>query len=127
MDLNEIVLNGNNQAWLVWTDENGRQKGDVEILIEYLPPTRDSEMRRKIMKAQWRGQQNMIDEIDPVALRNFYCEQVIKGVRGLTKDGAPFEPTVPELKMIWDGNRDFQIFVVRAAQRIENFIAEKKS
>lgn len=120
MDLNQIVLNGNNQAWLTWQE-------DVEVLIEHVPPSRDREIQKKVMRPQWRGHQKMEDEIDPIALRNYYCENVIKGIRGLTKDGEPFTPGADDFKRLWDGNRDFQKFVVESAFKIENFIAEKKS
>jgi len=60
-------------------------------------------------------------------MRTYFCKHVIKGVRGLTRDGEPFEPTEADLVKIWDGNHEFGMFCVEASREIGNFIEEKKT
>ena len=120
MELSEIVLTGSNEAWI-------RFKGDVEILIRYVSPEVDRTMRGKIMKQQFRGHQRMEPELDEIALRDYYCTQIVRGFRGLTKDGEPFEPTVNDIKGMWDGSHEFGLFVIDASRKMENFLQEKKA
>jgi hypothetical protein len=118
MELGEIIISENGQkaeAWVRW-------KGDVEVLLEYVSPAIEREARPRIVKQVWKGHQKTEDQIDEVALRDWYCSKVIKGMRGLTKAGQPFEPTQEEYKRIWDGNHDFGLFVVQASRALENFL-----
>ena len=119
MELSEIVLNGNRQAWVRW-------KGDVHVLLQYISPADDRKIRAKAMKPQWVAHQRTEDQLDDLAVRDYYCDNVVKGIRGLTKDGQPFEPTPDDLKAIWEGNHEFGQFVILASRKIENFIAEQK-
>ena len=121
MDLGEIVLSGNKgEAWVRW-------KGDVEVCLRFLSPADDRAMLARVQKVQFRGHQRVENQIDMLALRDYYCKSVIKGVRGLTRDGEPFEPSESDLAMIWDGNHEFGMFCVEASREISNFNEEKKS
>jgi hypothetical protein len=121
MDLKEVLVSENGQpaqAWVNW-------KGDIDVLISYISPADLRALKPKIMKPQFRGHQRSEDMVDDVALRNYYCRSVIKGVRGLTKDGAEFNPDETMLKRIWDGNHDFGAFVTEASMALQNFVEEK--
>src|SRR5882672_8893833 len=121
MDVSEIMLNGNGaEAWVRW-------KGDVEVRLVYVSPETDRRIKPRIMKDQWKGHQRMEKEIDDVALRDYYCGEVIKGMRGLTRDGQSWEPAAEDLKRIWDGNHDFGLFCIQASRELGNFIQEKKA
>ena len=121
MDIGQVVLNGDGQheAWVNW-------KGDVEVLLRYVSPVTDREIQKRAMKRKWVAHQQMEPEVDIVALRDYYCAEVIKGVRGLSRDGQPFEPTVDDLRRIWDGNHEFGMFVVTASRELDRFVQEKK-
>jgi hypothetical protein len=121
MDIGDIVLTeGQREAWVPWRD-------DVEVRLRFLTHADDRDMLKKIQKAQFRGHQKVENEIDLVAMRNYFCKHVIKGFKGLTKDGEPFEPTEEETRRIWDGTRDFSEFCVDACREVANFREEKKT
>ena len=121
MDLGEIVLNGNKgEAWVPW-------KADVDVCLRFLSPADDREMLKKIQKAQFKGHQRTENEIDLVAMRNYFCKKVIKGMRGVTRDGEPFEMGESEFMMLWDGNHEFGMFCVEASREMSNFREEKKT
>ncbi len=120
MDIGEVVLSGNSgEAWVPW-------KADVEVLLRFLSPADDREMLVKVQKAQFRGHQRVENQIDMLALRDYYCKRVIKGMKGITKDGEPFEMGEGDFKMLWDGNHEFGMFCVEASRQLSNFVEEKK-
>ena len=121
MDLKEVLVSENGQqaeSWINW-------KGDIDVLIAYLSPADLRNLKPEVVKPQFRGHQRTEDQVDDVALRNYYCRNVIKGVRGLTKDGELFEPDEMMLRKIWDGNHDFGAFVVQASMAPDNFVEKK--
>ena len=121
MDLREIVLEGNEgEAWVPWL-------ADVEVGLRFLSPAADRLMLKKVQRAQFKGHQRVENEIDLVAMRDYFVEHVIVGIRGLTRDGEPFEPNRNELKGIWDGNHEFGMFCVQSAREMSNFREEKKT
>ncbi len=77
------------------------------------------------------GMHSRLHENDPkrVLARNLSAILTRRGlsVRGLTKEGQPFDPTKDELRMLWDGNHEFGLFVVEASRELSNFIEEKKT
>ena len=121
MDLSQIVVSQNGhgaEAWVNW-------KGDIDVLLAFISPADLRSLKPTIMKTQFRGHQRTEDAVDDVALRNYYCKKVIKGMRGLTKDGATFDPDEAMLKRIWDGYHDFGAFVVEASMALQNFVESK--
>ena len=121
MDLKEVLVSQNGdgaEAWVNW-------KGDIDVLLAFISPAELRALKPTIMKAQFRGHQRTEDMVDDVALRNYYCKKIIKGVRGLTKDGEDFTPDEAMLKRIWDGNHDFGAFVVEASMALQNFVESK--
>lgn len=120
MEFSQVTVNGKGlEAWVPW-------KGDVEVLLAYIPPTELRKLRAKIQRPQFLDHQRMENAVDETALRDFYCGSVVRSIRGLTKDGQPFDPSPAEVKAIWDGNHDFGPFVIRKSMELEAFVQEKK-
>lgn len=117
MDFNQLVPEGDGTAVVTW-------KGDVKIRIR--PMSGEMERRsQKTVKPQFRGHGQREDKLDLVALRDFYCDEMIVEVIGLTKDGQPFGNAPAERRMLWDMTPDFRSFVVQASIDAANFEAEK--
>ena len=117
MELSEVVITENEgkaEAWVTW-------KQGVDVRVAYISPSEARSIRPKVVKAQFKGHQRLEDQLDEVAFRDYYCQHVIKEIRGLTMDGAAFSPSVDQLKQIWDGNHEFGPFVVNAATELANF------
>ncbi len=120
MDITEITINGQGgEAWVHW-------QADVYLKLVYTSPAEYRRISKRVTKPQFRGHQRTENEIDTEALRDYYCREIIKEIKGLTKDGEPFNPTDAELIQIWDGNHDFGIFVVEASRELQHFVQEKK-
>jgi hypothetical protein len=97
-----------------------------QIAIHLHPMSGEMERRsQKVLKPQFRGHGQREDRVDLVALRDFYCDEIIEDVEGLTKDGQPFGKTAAERRLLWDGTPDFRTFVIQAASDAANFGAEK--
>ena len=117
MDIGEILIEGDGSVVVMWRGKIG---------VRVLPLTGEMERRsQKVMKSQWRGHQKSEDKIDLVALRDFYCEEIVRDVDGLTKDGQPFGKTVADRCALWDRTPDFRAFVIQAASDVANFEREK--
>lgn len=118
MELSEIIsTNGDGAAVVMWRGK---------IAVHLLPMSGEMERRsQKVMKPQWRGHQKMDDKLDLVSLRDFYCEEVILDIDGLTKDGQPYGKRPDERKELWDKTPDFRTFVIQASADAANFEAEK--
>lgn len=87
------------------------------------------ELERKaqsIMKPQYRGHQRTEDKVDPIALRDFYCREVVVDVDGLTRQDQPYGKTPEDRQELWDKTPDFRVFVIAAASDAANFEQEKK-
>lgn len=120
MDIGEITVTGSGEEWIEWLP-------GVEVCLAYVSPKIDRHMAKHIMKPQFRGHQRMEDEVDTAAMRDYFCKHIIKGIRGLTRDGQAFSPNEEELKQIWDGNHEFCMFCIEQSRRMQNFIQEKKA
>ena len=116
MDINDLL--GDGTAIVKWRDV-------FPIRIRAM----DGEMERKaqkVMKVQWRGHQRAEEKVDLIALRDFYCQEIVLDIDGLTKNGGPYGKTLEEKQALWDGTPDFRSFVLAAASDAANFDREKK-
>jgi hypothetical protein len=89
----------------------------------------DGEMERKsqrVLKPQWSAHQKLDDKVDHVALRDFYCQEIIVDVDGLTKAGQPYGKTMEDKRELWDRTPDFRTFIIRCASEAGYFSEEKK-
>lgn len=117
MELNDLVPGGDGTALVTW-------KGDVKIRIR--PMSGEMERKsQKIIKPQFRGHGPREDKLDHVALRDFYCDEMIVEIIGLTKDGKEFGNDPKERRRLWDETVDFRSFVVQASNDAANFETEK--
>ena len=119
MEVGEILLDGDGSAVVLWRGK---------IAVRVLPMSGEMERRsQKVVKSQWRGHQRTEDKVDLVALRDFYCDEVIVSIDGLTQDGQPYGNKPDERRALWDRTPDFRTFVVNAANDVANFEREKNA
>lgn len=117
MELSELMVDGDGTAVVLW-------RGKIAIRLH--PMSGEMERRsQKVIKPQFRGHGAREDKVDLVALRDFYCDEIIVDIDGLTKDGVPFGKTGAERRLLWDGTPDFRAFVIQASADAANFESEK--
>jgi hypothetical protein len=117
MELNELMVNGDGTAVVMW-------RGKIAVRLR--PFSGEMERRaQRIVKPQYRGHNRTEDKVDPIALRDFYCDEIVTDIEGLTKDGEPFGKSKEDRRMLWDATPDFRVFVINAANEAANFEAEK--
>jgi hypothetical protein len=117
MEISDVL--GDGTATVLWRDR-------FPVRLRAL----DGEMERKaqkVLKAQWRGHQRIEDKVDPLALRDFYCDEIVLSVEGLTKDGQPYGQTAEHKRELWDKTPDFRVFVLNSASEAATFMQEKKA
>lgn len=117
MDINDLL--GDGTATVMWRDK---------FPVRIRPMSGEMERKaQRVMKAQWRGHNRTEDKVDPIALRDFYCSEIVVGIEGLTFEDRPFGMSVDDRCRLWDETPDFRTFVVQAASDAANFEREKNA
>lgn len=116
MEINDLL--GDGTAVVMWRDR-------FPVRLRAF----DGEMERKsqrVLKPQYSGHQRTDDKVDHVALRDFYCQEIILDIEGLTRNEQPFGKTIEDKRELWDKTPDFRTFVIRSASEAGYFTEEKK-